>query len=79
MALSLYVPSSDGEVGIDLREVLFKSPSVHMPTRHVIRNLLSYAPDEGGIPILTDAYALVPRLRAARCRASASPDGQCPL
>jgi hypothetical protein len=57
LALSLYVLSSDGEVSFELREVLFKSPSVHVPTPHAIRDLWSYVPDEGGIPILAAAYA----------------------
>ena len=42
--------------------MLFKSPSVHVPTPHAIRDLWSYVPDEGGIPILAAAYALVPTL-----------------
>ena len=37
MALLPYVLCSDGEVSIELQEVLFKSPSVHVPGgAHVI-------------------------------------------
>jgi hypothetical protein len=35
LALSLYVPSSNGEVTIQLREVLFKSLSVHVRHRRL--------------------------------------------
>jgi hypothetical protein len=35
LALSLYVLSSNGEVTIELREVLFKSPSVHVRHRRL--------------------------------------------
>ena len=62
MASQTYVLCSNREVSFELREVLFKSPSVHVSTHkpHGIRDLWSYVPDEGGIPILAAAYALVP-------------------